>query len=224
LAANQIEPDKNWETIIKTKRIEAPCEEIDICFESVLYIYLNLKKIMPPVGITNKKDNMKNHKCAQESSVTISRIMLPEDANAAGIVHGGVIMKEIDNAAGVAAIRHTRKICVTASIDRLDFHKPCFIGNLVSFKAAINMTGTTSMEVGVRVETEDLLTGVTTHLASAYLTFVALDDNKKPCQVPPLQPATDTEKRRHQQAEARRSLRLSEKKRESECRFDSSKC
>lgn len=167
---------------------------------------------------------MKDHKCAQDSSVTISRIMLPEDANAAGIVHGGVIMKEIDNAAGVAAIRHTRKICVTASIDRLDFHKPCYIGNLVSFKAGVNMTGTTSMEVGVRVETEDLLTGVTTHLASAYLTFVALDENKKPCKVPPLKPATNTEKRRNQQADARKALRLSEKKQESECRYDGSNC
>lgn len=150
--------------------------------------------------------------------------MLPEDANAAGIVHGGVIMKEIDNAAGVAAIRHTRKICVTASIDRLDFHKPCFIGNLVSFKASVNMTGTTSMEVGVRVETEDLFSGTTTHLASAYLTFVALDEDKKPCKVPPLMPETDTAKRRIRQADARKNMRLSEKRQESECRFDSSKC
>lgn len=167
---------------------------------------------------------MKNKKPAQDSSVIISRIMLPEDANAAGIVHGGVIMKEIDNAAGVAAIRHTRKICVTASIDRLDFHKPCFIGNLVTFKAGVNMTGRTSMEVGVRVETEDLFSGVTTHLASAYLTFVALDENKKPVQVPPLTPVTKEEKRRHRQALARKSVRLSEKQREHECQSDHSKC
>jgi len=155
---------------------------------------------------------------------SLSRIMLPEDANAAGIVHGGVVMKEIDNAAGVAAIRHTRKICVTASIDRLDFHKPAFIGDLLTIKAGINMTGKTSMEIGARVETEDLLTGVKTHLASAYLTFVALGDDKKPIAVPPLILATEEDFRRNRQALNRRTLRLSEKKRESECQMDNSKC
>lgn len=150
--------------------------------------------------------------------------MLPEDANPAGIVHGGVIMKEIDNAAGVVAVRHTRRVCVTASIDRLDFHKPAFIGNLVTVKAGINMTGTTSMEIGARVETEDLLTGTVTHLASAYLTFVALDDNKKPVQVASLTPVTDEDLRRHREALARRALRLSEKKKESECQSDNNKC
>ena len=74
---------------------------------------------------------METKKYSHDSSIIISRVMLPEDANPAGIVHGGVIMKEIDNAAGVVAVRHTRKICVTASIDRFDFHKPAFIGNLV---------------------------------------------------------------------------------------------
>ena len=150
--------------------------------------------------------------------------MLPEDANAAGIVHGGVIMKEIDNAAGVVAVRHTRRICVTASIDRLDFHKPSFIGNLVTIKAGINMTGTTSMEIGARVETEDLLTGAVTHLASAYLTFVALDENKKPVKVPPLKAITEDDTRRYRQALARRELRLSEKKQELECQGDINKC
>jgi len=126
---------------------------------------------------------MNTEKCAQDSSAIISRVMLPEDANPAGIVHGGVIMKEIDNAAGVVAVRHTRKICVTASIDRLDFHKPAFIGNLLTIKAGINYIGRTSMEIGTRIETEDLLTGVKTHLASAYLTFVALGEDKRPVKV-----------------------------------------
>jgi len=98
----------------------------------------------------------------------------------------------------------------------LDFHKPAFIGNLVTVKAGINLTGNTSMEIGARVETEDLLTGVVTHLASAYLTFVALDENKKPVQVPPLKAITDEDSRRYQEALARRELRLSEKKKESE--------
>ena len=150
--------------------------------------------------------------------------MLPGDANAAGIVHGGVIMKEIDNAAGVVAVRHTRRICVTASIDRLDFHKPSFIGNLVTVKASVNMIGTTSMEIGVRVETEDLLAGTVTHLASAYLTFVALDENRRPVKVPPLVLVTDDDHRRNQEAMARRALRLSEKRKESADQEDLSGC
>ncbi|HSL62604.1 MAG TPA: acyl-CoA thioesterase, partial [Desulfotignum sp.] len=141
-----------------------------------------------------------------------------------GIVHGGVIMKEIDNAAGVAAVRHTRKICVTASIDRLDFHKPAFIGNLVTVMARINMTGNTSMEIGARVETEDLFTGIRTHLASAYLTFVALDENRRPTKIPSLTPVTPEDLRRHKEALARRTLRLSEKKREQECQTDRTRC
>ena len=167
---------------------------------------------------------MKSKKCAQDSSVTISRVMLPEDANPAGIVHGGVIMKEIDNAAGVTAVRHTRKICVTASIDRLDFHKPAFIGNLLTIKAGINCTGKTSMEIGARIETEDLMTGVRTHLASAYLTFVALGEDKRPVQVPPLRLVTKEDFRRNAEALARKKLRLSEKKKEYECQMDNSKC
>ncbi len=167
---------------------------------------------------------MKPEKSSQDSSVIISRVMMPEDANPAGIVHGGVIMKEIDNAAGVAAVRHTRKICVTASIDRMDFHKPAFIGNLLTIKAGINYTGKTSMEIGARIETEDLMTGVKTHLASAYLTFVALGQDKRPIKVPPLMLVTKEDFRRNSQAIARRALRLSEKKKESECRMDTSKC
>ena len=167
---------------------------------------------------------MNIEKCTQDTIMIISRVMLPEDANPAGIVHGGVIMKEIDNAAGVAAVRHTRKICVTASIDRMDFHKPAFIGNLLTVKAGINMTGNTSMEIGARVETEDLLTGVKTHLASAYLTFVALGEDNRPVTVPPLQLVTKEDFRRNREALARRALRLSEKKKESECQLDTSNC
>ena len=167
---------------------------------------------------------MSARKCPADSCVLISRVLLPEDANPAGIVHGGVIMKEIDNAAGVAAVRHTRKICVTASIDRLDFHKPAVIGNLLTVKASVNMTGRTSMEIGVRVESEDLLSGQKTHLASAYLTFVALDENHRPRKVPPLHPGTTEEKRRHKEALARRKVRLTEKQREVECQSNNSKC
>ena len=167
---------------------------------------------------------MKSEKCTKDSVITISRILLPEDANPAGIVHGGVVMKEIDNAAGVVAVRHTRKICVTASIDRMDFHNPAFIGNLLTMKAGVNMTGRTSMEVGARVEAEDLLSGIKTHIASAYLTFVAIGEDKRPTEIPPLKAESKEEIRRNNEAKARRELRLSEKRKEKECQIDSAKC
>jgi len=157
---------------------------------------------------------MKKEKCTKDSVIIISRILLPEDANPVGIVHGGVVMKEIDNAAGVVAVRHTRKVCVTASIDRMDFHNPAYIGNLLTIKAGVNMTGHTSMEVGARVEAEDLLSGIKTHIASAYLTFVAIGKDKRPTQIPPLKAESKEEIRRGNEAKARRELRLSEKRKE----------
>lgn len=151
-------------------------------------------------------------KKVKESSVTISLITLPQDANPAGMVHGGVIMYHIDNAAGVTAMRHTRENAVTASIDRLDFHNPVFVGNLLIIKAGLNRVGKTSMEVGVRVEAENLFTGKVTHTASAYLTFVALGKDRRPMKVPPLILETDDEKRRNSQALDRHELRIAEKK------------
>jgi acyl-CoA hydrolase len=158
------------------------------------------------------------------SRVTMSHMMLPQDANPAGIVHGGVVMKHIDDAAGVVALRHTRGNVVTASIDRLDFHNPAFIGNLLSLKASLNLVGTTSMEVGVRVETEDLKTGEIRHTASAYLTFVALDNSFTPRPVPALLLESQADRRRNRQAQARRRVRLAEKTRESSCRTDPTTC
>ena len=155
-----------------------------------------------------------------ESGIIISQVMLPQDANPAGLVHGGVIMKHIDNAAGVVATRHTRMVCVTASIDRLDFYNPVHIGNFVTFKSSINYVGQTSMEVGVRVETEDLITGVTTHTASAYLTFVALGSNFKPVKAPQIELTTKDELRRKNEAQKRRKVRLSEKTVEKKCQED----
>ena len=139
-------------------------------------------------------------KTVDYSRVTMSHMMLPQDANPVGIVHGGVVMKHIDDAAGVVALRHTRGNVVTASIDRLDFHNPAFIGNLLSLKASLNLVGTTSMEVGVRVETEDLKTGQIRHTASAYLTFVALDRRFRPRAVPPLILESDEDRRRNRRA------------------------
>lgn len=153
-------------------------------------------------------------KTVRETSATIVYQMLPEDANPAGNVHGGIIMKHVDTCAGVVAIRHARGNAVTASIDRLDFHHPVYVGDLLIVKASMNMVGRTSMEVGVRVEAENLFTGEIRHTASAYLTFVALDANGAPAPVAPLILESDEEIRRNREAAQRRELRLAEKARE----------
>lgn len=152
-----------------------------------------------------------------ESVTNMAVTMNPEDANPYGNVHGGVIMKYVDTAGGAAAIRHSRTNCVTASIDRLDFHSPVFIGDLLILKASVNYVGKTSLEVGVRVEAENLRTGQVRHTASAYLTFVALDANGKPTEVPPLITETADEKRRQCEAEIRRKYRLEERRKEKDC-------
>ena len=150
-------------------------------------------------------------KCIKDSCVTISYVMLPEDANPAGNVHGGVIMKHIDMTGGVVAMRHSRSNVVTASIDSLIFHYPVFIGDLVTLRASLNLVARSSMEVGVRVETENLCTGEVRHTASAYLTFVALDRNGRPTPVPQLILETEDDHRRNRQAMDRRAVRLAEK-------------
>ncbi len=153
-------------------------------------------------------------KTVKESRVIVSQVMLPQDANPAGNVHGGTIMKLIDSAAGVVAVRHSRKNAVTASVDRIDFHHPAYIGDLLIIMASLNLTGRTSMEIGARVEAENLLSGERRHIASAYLTFVALDEQGRPTSVPPVIPETDDEKRRNREAVERRKMRLEEKRRE----------
>lgn len=153
--------------------------------------------------------------CAQDISLTMAVQMLPSDANPYGSIHGGIIMKHIDTAAGIVAIRHVRGNAVTASIDRLDFHHPAYVGDLLMLKASINLVGKTSMEIGVRVEAENLLTGEIRHTASAYLTFVALDKKGRPTPVRPYVPKTEEEMRRHMEAQIRRQSRLAEKDRES---------
>jgi acyl-CoA hydrolase len=152
------------------------------------------------------------------SSLTMAAQMNPQDANPMGNVHGGVIMRYIDSAAGAVAIRHARRICVTASIDRLNFHSPVFVGDLLILKASLNLVGRTSMEVGVRVEAENLVTGEIRHTASAYLTFVALGDGSRPAQVPPLILEDDEARRRNCEAVARRQKRLAERESERKCR------
>ncbi|MBU1964581.1 MAG: acyl-CoA thioesterase [Proteobacteria bacterium] len=158
-------------------------------------------------------------KRVEDSSAVMSQLMSHQDTNLAGNVHGGVIMKLIDTAAGVAAVRHARANVVTASIDRLDFHHPVFVGDLLTLRATLNLVGRTSMEIGVRVETENPLTGVRRHTASAYLTYVALDRDGRPVPLPPLILETEEEMRRNREAKARRETRLVEKKKEKACQL-----
>jgi len=147
-------------------------------------------------------------KTVKESSVVMTQQMTPQDVNIAGYVHGGVTMKLIDSTASVVAFRHARKNAVTASLDRLDFHHPIYVGDLITLKASLNLVGRTSMEIGVRVESENLLTGEHRHVASAYLICVALDEDGKPSEVPPLIVKTEEEIRRNSEAKARRDARL----------------
>lgn len=137
------------------------------------------------------------------SRLVLAQVMTPQDANYAGNVHGGNIMKLADTAAGVVAIRHSGRNCVTATVDRFDFHAPVYVGNLVTLKASLNYVGRTSMEIGVRVEAEDLRTGRRTHTNSCYITMVALDENGKPAEVPRLVPETDEDLRRQEEASRR---------------------
>jgi len=167
---------------------------------------------------------MMEGKRVEESSVVMSQLMTHQDTNLAGNVHGGVIMKLIDTAAGVAAVRHARSNVVTASIDRLDFHHPVFVGDLLTLRATLNFIGRTSMEVGVRVETENPMTGVRRHTASAYLTYVALDRNGRPMPLPPLILETEEQMRRNREAKARRETRLAEKKKEKACQLRAESC
>ena len=146
-------------------------------------------------------------KPVRASSVVLSRVMHPNEASYMGTVHGGVVLRMLDEAGGMAAFRHARKPVVTAAIDSMSFLAPVYVGNLVTAKASVNSVGKTSMEVGVRVEAEDLLTGKITHTASAYLVYVVVGRNNKPLRVPPLIAMTADDQRRMAEAELRRKAR-----------------
>ena len=133
------------------------------------------------------------------------------DANTAGFVHGGVIMRLCDEVAGLAAIRHCHGRVVTAGMDRMTFLEPVHVAQLVTFRATVNAAWRTSMEVGVRVDSEDVRTGEASHSSSAYLTMVAIDERGLPVGVPALQPETEEEHRREQTAQLRRENRLAER-------------
>ncbi len=142
------------------------------------------------------------------SHTTIAEVMMPHMANVLGNVHGGVLLGMMDRVAAVAAIRHARRVCVTVSVDGVAFREPIHLGELVTMMASVNYAHRTSIEVGVRVEAENLLTGTRRHTNSCYLTFVAIDESGHSAPVPPVLPETDEEKKRFRAAEERRAQRI----------------
>ncbi len=150
-------------------------------------------------------------RAVQESQHETSELMMPQHSNNLGHVFGGVILAMMDRTAAISAFRHTRNICVTVSIDRVDFVEPVHLGDLVIMKSSVNYAGRTSMEIGVRVECEDLLTGLRRHTNSAYLTFVSIDDSGRPQPVPEVVPESEIEHRRFAAAQERRRIRLAER-------------
>ncbi len=143
-----------------------------------------------------------------DSQTTMSELMMPNMANNLGHVFGGVILSLIDRVAAVVAIRHSRQPCVTVSIDKVDFLEPIYLGELVIAKASVNYVGRTSMEVGVRIEAENLQTGKRRHTNNSFLTFVAVDETHAPVPVRGLILETDDDRRRHAAGQARREQRL----------------
>jgi acyl-CoA hydrolase len=146
-----------------------------------------------------------------ESQTQLIQWMGVLDANSAGFIHGGTVMKLCDEAAGAAAVKHSRCRVVTAGVDRTSFMTPIHVGELVTFSASVNAAWRTSMEVGVRVEAENPRTGERRHTNSAYLTMVAVDDEGHPLEVPPLVPESDVERAREAEAQVRRRNRLQER-------------
>jgi acyl-CoA hydrolase len=147
----------------------------------------------------------------EDSQTQLIQWMGVLDANSAGFIHGGSVMKLCDEAAGAAAVKHSRSRVVTAGVDRMAFLTPVHVGELVSFSASVNAAWRTSMEVGVRVEAENPRTGERRHTSSAYFTMVAVDAEGRPEEVPPLAPQTPTERAREAEAQVRRRNRLAKR-------------
>lgn len=160
-------------------------------------------------GLTNPKN-------PSESAVTLSDLMGPQDANGLGNVHGGVIMKRVDEAGALAAMRHAASPVVTVQIDSMTFRKPILIGHLVTIYAELTYVGRTSMEVRVEVKAEHPYTGEITETNTAYLVYVALDDEGHPRPVPPLQPENETQALRMEQAKIRQKFRKEQLEHEAE--------
>jgi acyl-CoA hydrolase len=148
---------------------------------------------------------------ASASSIVLARQMEVSDANVAGNVHGGAVMRMVDTAAGLAAAKHCGGLAVTAAMDEMTFLEPVYLGDVVTVKAQVNEAFTTSMEVGVRVEAENVRTGRKVHTSSAYLVFVALDEHGRARRVPPVLAQNEEERQRQREAKLRREARLARK-------------
>jgi acyl-CoA hydrolase len=146
-----------------------------------------------------------------EPSAVLVKWMGITDANSAGFVHGGTVLKLCDEAAGLAAVRHSRSRVVTAGVDRMTFLDPVFVGELLTLSARVNAVWRTSMEVGVRVEAENPRTGESRKTGTAYFTMVAIDDEGRPTAVPDVQIETEEQERRAREAQVRRANRLAER-------------
>lgn len=164
------------------------------------------------MAVVQALDSNKPAKTVESSQVIMTEMVLPSHTNALGSIFGGVIMSWIDIAAAICAQRHCNTTVVTASIDALHFVAPVYKGWIVNLKASLNYASRTSMEVGVRIDAENPISGEMFHTATAYLTFVAIDANSKPVPVPKLLPKTAEEKRRYEEAQIRRQHRLERKK------------
>ncbi len=147
-------------------------------------------------------------KTCSASRITLAQLMQPEHANNLGHVHGGSIMRLVDEAGALACMRHAQQRVVTVAVDRMTFRQPILLGDLVTLTAEVSWAGRTSMEVEVQVSAENPITGKCTHTNTAYLVYVALGDDDKPVPVPPLIPETEEEVRRMQQAQERQARRL----------------
>ncbi|MBI2956649.1 MAG: acyl-CoA thioesterase [Acidobacteria bacterium] len=154
-------------------------------------------------------------KPVRASQSEMVEVVLPNDANPLGNILGGRVMHLIDIAAAIAAHRHSQSLAATAAVDYLDFRSPIKVGNLIVLKSSVNRVFRTSMEVGVKVFSEDILTGERRHTSSAYVTFVAVDKHGRPVPIPPVIPQTATERRRYREAETRRRLRLAHRSKKS---------
>jgi acyl-CoA hydrolase len=150
-------------------------------------------------------------KSPSETSTVLAHWMGVSDANSLGTIHGGTVMKLVDEAAGIAALRHARRPVVTVGVDRMTFLVPIHVAELVTFSATVNAAWRTSMEVGVRVEAENPGSGEVRHTSTAYVTMVALGDDGRPVAIPPLVAKTAAEQRRMREAELRRVNRLAER-------------
>jgi uncharacterized protein (TIGR00369 family) len=150
-------------------------------------------------------------KPVRASHVTLSQLMHPEHANLLGNVHGGWIMKLVDEAAALACMRHAQRKVVTVAIDSMTFRKPIKIGDLIILNAEVTYTGRTSMEAEVQVLAENPITGEQTHTNTAYLVYVALDDEGRPTAVPPLLLETEAEERKAEAARERQERRLKQR-------------